>query len=119
MIKGVFKISVDILTEEIINDLTIQLKNDPTFDADILAVKVKNAVREVRLKRNYTATAYTDEQIANDLYNYYSVIQSVALYDYNQIGAEGEQSHSENSVSRSWVSRDELFRSVHAFIQVF
>lgn len=110
--------SVDILTEEIINDLTIQLKNDPTFDVDILTVKVKNAIREVQLKRNYTATSFTDEQIANDLYKYYSVIQSVALYDYNQIGAEGEQSHSENSVSRSWVNRDDLFRSVHAYVNV-
>lgn len=110
--------SVDVLINEIVEDLTIELKNDPTFSADILSVKVKNAVRDVKMKRNYIDTAYTDEQIANDLYNYYSVIKSVALYDYNQIGAEGEQSHSENSVSRSWVSRDELFKSVHAFVKV-
>lgn len=110
--------SVDTLTDEIVDELTIELMNEPTFNADILRIKVKSAVRDVRLKRNYTATAYTDEQVADDLYNYYSVIKSVALYDYNQIGAEGEQSHSENSVSRSWVNRDELFKSVHAFVKV-
>lgn len=110
--------SVDTLIDEIVDELTIELMNEPTFNADILRIKVKGAVRDVRLKRNYTATDYTDEQTADDLYNYYSVIKSVALYDYNQIGAEGEQSHSENSVSRSWVSRDELFRSVHAFVKV-
>lgn len=110
--------SVDTLTDEIVDELTIELMNEPTFNADILRIKVKGAVRDVRLKRNYTAAAYTEEQTAEDLYNYYPVIKSVALYDYSQIGAEGEQSHSENSVSRSWVNRDELFRSVHAFVKV-
>lgn len=109
---------VDVLINEVVEELTIELKNDPTFSVDILSVKVKNAVRDVKMKRNYIDTAYTDEQIAKDLYNYYSVIKSVALYDYNQIGAEGEQSHNENSISRSWVNRDELFKSVHAFVKV-
>lgn len=110
--------SVDVLINEIVEELTIELKNDATFDADILTIKVKNAIKEVRMKRNYVATSYTEKQIAEDLNNYYSVIKNVALYDYNQIGAEGEQSHSENSVSRSWVSRDDLFKGVHAFVKV-
>lgn len=106
------------LEQEIIAELTIELQGEPTFNAEILAVKVRNAIREVKMKRNYTATSYTDMQIEKDLYNYFSTIKSVALYDYNQIGAEGEQSHSENSVSRTWVSRDELFKGVHAFVKV-
>lgn len=110
--------SVDVLINEIVEELTIELKNDATFDADILMIKVKNAIKEVKMKRNYVATSYTENQIADDLNNYYSVIKNVALYDYNQIGAEGEQSHSENSVSRSWVSRDDLFKGVHAFVKV-
>lgn len=106
------------LQEEIIEELTLELQNDPAFSADVLTIKVKNAIREVKMKRNYQATSYTEEQIESDLYNYFSVIKSVALYDYNQIGAEGEQSHSENSVSRTWVNRDELFKGVHAFVSV-
>lgn len=106
------------LEQEIIAELTIELQGEPTFNADILAVKVRNAIREVKMKRNYAATSYTDTQIEQDLYNYFSTIKSVALYDYNQIGVEGEQSHSENSVSRTWVSRDELFKGVHAFVKV-
>lgn len=106
------------LKENIIAELTIELQNDATFNADILAIKVNNAIRELKMKRNYAATSFTDDQINEDLENYYSVIKDVALYDYNHIGAEGEQSHSENSVSRSWVSRDDLFRSVHAFVKV-
>lgn len=106
------------LEQEIIAELTIELQGEPTFNAEILAVKVRNAIREVKMKRNYAATSYTDTQIEQDLYNYFSTIKSVALYDYNQIGADFEQSHSENSVSRSWVSRDELFKGVHAFVKV-
>ena len=107
------------LQDEMILELTIELQGEPTFNADILAAKVKNAIREVKMKRNYQATSYTDEQIEKDLYNYFSVIKSVALYDYNQIGAEGEQSHSENSISRTWVDRDDLFKGIHAFVKVF
>lgn len=107
------------LQDEIVAELTVELQDEPTFNVNILAIKVKNAIREVKMKRNYQATSYTDEQIEKDLYNYFSVIKSVALYDYNQIGAEGEQSHSENSVSRTWVDRDDLFKGVHAFVKVF
>ena len=107
------------LQDEIVAELTVELQDEPTFNVNILATKVRNAIREVKMKRNYQATSYTDEQVEKDVYNYFSVIKSVALYDYNQIGAEGEQSHSENSVSRTWVDRDDLFRGVHAFVKVF
>lgn len=106
------------LEQEIIEELTIELQGEPTFNAEILAIKVRNAIRELKMKRNYVVTSYTENQIEQDLYNYYSVIKSVALYDYNQIGAEGEISHSENGTSRSYIDRDDLFRSVHAFVSV-
>lgn len=106
------------LEQEIIAELTIELQGEPTFNVDILAVKVRNAIRELKMKRNYAATSFSETDIEKDLYNYYSAIVNVARYDYNQLGAEGEQSHSENSVSRSWVDRDDLFRGVHAFVKV-
>lgn len=104
------------LLEEIIADLTIELKGDPGFNQDILKVKVKDAMKDVIMRRNYQATSYSDEKIKEDLYSYASVIKKVALYDYNQIGAEGQTSHNENSVSRSWVDRDSLFNGVFAFV---
>lgn len=106
------------LEQEIIAELTIELQGEPTFNADILAIKVRNAIRELKMKRNYSATSFSETDIEKDLYNYYSTIVNVARYDYNQLGAEGESSHSENSVSRSWVDRDDLFRGVHAFVKV-
>lgn len=106
------------IEQEIIAELTIELQGEPTFNADVLAIKVRNAIRELKMKRNYVASSYTDAQIESDLYNYFPVIKSVALFDYDQIGATGEVSHSENGTSRSYIDRDDLFRGVHAFVKV-
>lgn len=107
------------LQNEIVAELTVELSGQPTFNVEVLTVKVKGAIREVKNRRNYQATSYTDEQIEQDLYNnYYSTIKNLALYDFAQIGAPFESSHSENSIGRSWVNRDEILRSVHAFVQI-
>lgn len=106
------------MEQEIIEELTIELKNEPDFNSEILAVKVRNAIREVKMKRNYVATSYTDRQIEQDLYNYYSTIKNLALYDYNTIGMEFQSGSSENSTSRTMIGRDDLFRGVHAFVKV-
>lgn len=107
------------LQEEIIADLTIEYGNEPTFNADIISVKVKDAIREVKNRRNYQATSYTDEEVEKDLYdNYYSVIKNLAVYDFAQMGAPFESSHSENSISRTWFSRDDILKCVYPFVQV-
>lgn len=107
------------MEQDIIDELTIELKNEPDFSPEILAVKVRNAIREVKMKRNYVATSYTDTQIEQDLQNYYSTIKNLALYDYNTIGMEFQSGSSENSTSRTMIDRDDLFRGVHAFVKVF
>ena len=100
------------LEEEIIADLTAELKiTDKNFNSALLLSKVRNALREVKKARKYPSH-YTEEQITADLYDYYSNIRSLALYDYAQVGAYGEESHSENSTSRSWVDRNKCFTGV-------
>lgn len=101
------------LQEELIADLAEELSNEPTFNASALKQKVISAIREVKTARRYPGY-YTDKQISNDLYSYYSNIRNVALYDYNHIGAEFEKIHNENSVSRSWDDRKELFSGIVA-----
>lgn len=106
------------LTEEIVDMLTVELKDEPDFNADILENKVKAVIRELKHRRNYTATSMTDDEIEKDIENYFSVIVDVSRYDYNQRGAERELSHTDNGVSRSYESRDRLWNSVHAFVKV-
>jgi hypothetical protein len=111
--------SIEGLQSELVADLKTELKNDPNFDAEILEIKVKNAIRDVRSRRCYGATSYSESMIASDLESYYSAIRNVALYDYNQAGAEFQSSHDENDISRTWVDRDKLFNGVVAFVKIF
>ena len=99
-------------------DLSAELSiSDENFNETLLLSKVRNAMREVKRARNYPKS-YTDSQIEADMYDYFSNIRNIALYDYNQIGADFEESHSENSVSRSWKDRDKLFCGICPFVRV-
>lgn len=100
------------LQKEIAEDLKIELSVQPTFSEEILENKIKSAIREVMTVRDYQSSGYTDEMIEKDLYRYYSVIRDLALYDFAQIGAPFETSHTENSVSRMWKSRESMLKGV-------
>lgn len=102
------------LYDEIIEDLSEEIAIDNKMDYSKLSMKVKNAIREVRRARNYPKH-FTEEEIQSDLKEYYSNIRELALYDYNQIGAEGQVSHNENGTSRSWKSRMECMNGVFAY----
>lgn len=106
------------LEEEIMADLTAELSlTDPNFSIALLLPKVRNAMREVKRARNYP-TSYTSEQIEADMYDYYSNIRNIALYDYNQIGGEFQTSSNENSNSRHWMDRNKLFAGICSFAKV-
>lgn len=102
------------LIEEILEDLTTELGLKEESDVAVLTSKVKNAVREVRLKRNYPEH-FSEDQIANDLEKHYSNIRELALYDFNQYGAEGQTSHNENGTNRTWKSRNDCLIGVFAY----
>lgn len=99
------------LQEELIADLTTELSGEESFNSSVLTQKVINAIREVKKARKYPSY-YTENQINKDLYEYYSNIRNIALYDYNKSGAEFEETHNENSISRGWVDRDKLFNGI-------
>lgn len=106
------------MIEDIVEELKIELQDEPDFNENVLRLKVKNAVREVRIKRAYDRTSYTEEQIEADLERYYAVILNVARYDYNKLGVEGQSNHSENGINRTYVNRDSLMVTVHPFVGV-
>lgn len=102
------------LIEEILEDLTTELDLKEASDIAILNSKAKNAYREVKRTRNYQS-GHTQEFIDKDMENFYSNIRELALYDFNQFGAEGQVSHSENGTSRAWKDRKECFNGITAF----
>ena len=109
---------MEALRDEILTDLTTELNITDSAEMSILTSKIKNAIREVKSARRYPKN-YTNEAIVTDLYNYYSNIRELAMYDYCQIGAEGETAHSENGTSRTWKDREKCFNGVYPFTQIF
>lgn len=104
---------------ELITDLTTELQiTDPNFNSTLLTSKVTNAVKEVKRARNYPSS-YTQEKIDADIQNYYTQARAISLYDYNQVGAENEVSHSENNISRSFLDRNKLFAGITPFARVY
>lgn len=100
------------LESDLLEDLTAELsETDENFKQSLIIPKIKNAIREARRARNYPKH-YAESAIAEDLENYYSNIRSIALFDYNQIGGEGQSSSSENGISRSYIDRNKLFSGI-------
>lgn len=108
------------LREQIIAELTTELIGEPTFKAEILEIKVNDAYRKVKARKCYHNTSFDDEQIEKHLYNnHYQDIKDVALYNYNKIGAEGQVSHGENNINRTWRTEDEIMGNINAFVGIF
>lgn len=111
--------NVEALENEIITELTTELQGQPTFNADVLAIKVKDAYRKVRSRKCYENTSFSEEKIDEDLYNkHYQDIKDVAKYNFATMGADFETSHSENSVSRSWRTEDEVLGNISAYVGI-
>lgn len=85
---------------------------------DVLAVKVKAVVRELLNIRNYEQSGMTDAEIETDITRYYTQCMNVTRFDYNQLGAEGEETHSENGISRKYIERGKLWSGVVPFAKV-
>ena len=105
--------------QELNTDLTAELNasgNTPL--ADVLAIKIKAVVRELLSIRNYELSGMTDDEIQTDIYRFYTNCLNVARYDYNQLGAEGEETHNENGISRKFVERGRLWSGVIPFAKV-
>ncbi|MBD5545789.1 MAG: hypothetical protein HDQ97_00010 [Lachnospiraceae bacterium] len=103
------------LLNEILEDLGNELElSEGDSKIAALTSKIRNAIREVRLKRNYPEH-FTEEQAVKDLQKHYSNIRELALYDFNQVGAEGQTSHNENGTNRTWKSRNDCLIGVFAY----
>ena len=99
--------------EKSINDaLALEMSSDPTYNADVVASKVSAVVKELIQKRRYKKAGMADYAIEEDLEDYYTQALNVARYDFNTIGAEGEERHTENGVDRTFTERGKLWAGV-------
>ncbi len=101
------------LAAAVYENLVIDIDPKRESDYAALAVKVSNAEKEIRRVRRYPST-YTEEMILEDMENYYVNLYDLAMYDFNQRGAEGQSTVNENGEYRSWVDRKKLLNGVHS-----
>lgn len=105
------------LKAEVLSGLTVELSGEPAFSEDVLVEKINNAFREVKRERlrgigGVYPSYYTQEMQVADMEQFYSNIRTIALYDYNQIGLEGQTSSTESAITRTYVNRNSLFNGV-------
>ena len=75
-------------------------KTDASED-NLLTLFLNMAIKKVT-KTRHPFNDVTEEQKASILVDYEDTILNVAVFIYNKQGAEGQTSHSENGVSRSY-----------------
>lgn len=99
------------MKSEITEKLKARLNlTDTTYDAVIDAI-VDSAINEIETIRNYPSDC-SDEDIWSDMSRYFNNVLELSLYDFNQSGAEGETSHSENGISRVYKDRNACLKGV-------
>lgn len=98
----------DNLKEEISADVAQSEKVNDT----LLKSKINAAFREIKRARRYPRT-YTEAQIEEDMIDFYSNIESLARFDYNQIGAEGQTQYSADGTSIHYIDRNKYFYGVY------
>ena len=106
----------------ILNDVHMYLSdllNCLWENPDIVASKVSSVVRELMQRRRYSTSGMSDEAILDDIENYYPQVLNMARYDYNTIGAEGEDRHTENGVDRTYTERNKMWSGVVPISRVF
>lgn len=99
------------LIAEIKTELEIELKEETNLDEQLLESKIRGAYRDVQSAIKYDPSV-TEAAIERDMVNYFSQIKAVALYDYNKIGAEGQDKYSADGENISYEDRNKLFYGI-------
>lgn len=93
---------------DILDEVMTYLGNEVTeADKPVLLILINRAIRKVCLKRY--PFGYTDEQKEAAVKRYQGMIFEATVYYWAKQGADGENSHSENSISRAYDSEDSIF----------
>lgn len=102
----------------ILESLKITLGVTEQGDIAILTEILNDAIAEIIEARHYPSDM-SASSIESDMLKYISNVKKLTKYDYNQVGVEYQDSHSENGVSRSYSDRRKCFDGVTAYCRQF
>ena len=102
---------------EIFADVMTYLGDEVTeSDKPVLLILVNRAIRKVCTKRY--PFGYSDEEKDKAVEKYRNTVFEAAVYYWAKLGADGESSHSENSISRTYNSEEAIFFDVIPMVKV-
>lgn len=106
------------LYDDLFADLGAELEaTDPDYNSAILSTKINIAIKKVTNARNYPSS-YSAEKIQADLEKFYTQIRDIALYMYNNVGVDFDESYTSNKMSRTIISESELYRGIPKIARV-
>lgn len=79
-------------------------------DEELIWLLIDLACQNV-LNRRYPF-GYTEKQELVAISQYSNVVFRAVVYAYNMQGAEGESSHNENGISRTYIDEDKLYTEI-------
>lgn len=85
-------------------------------DVPVILILIHRAVNKVCTKRY--PFGYTEEEKKTAVERYQNTIFEATIYYWAKQGADGESSHSENSISRSYESEDKLYYDIVPMVKV-
>lgn len=94
--------------EDLYADLMVLLGVDKSDT--VLPVLIRQAERNVVSKRYPFGS--TDQEAETARKKYENVIFKAVIYAYNKQGAEGQASHSENGISRTYIDEESLYEDI-------
>lgn len=103
---------------EILESLKTTLGVTEEKDIAILTEILNDAIDEIKEARHYPSDMPASA-IEVDMQRYIPNIKRLSKYDYNQVGAEFQEQHSENGVSRSYSDRRKCFDGVVPYCRQF
>ena len=102
---------------EILADVMTYLGDEVTeSDKPVLLILVNRAIRKVCTKRY--PFGHSEEEKDKAVEKYRDTIFEAAVYYWAKQGADGESSHSENSISRTYNSEEAIFFDVIPMVKV-
>ena len=96
---------------DILTDVSTYLGEEVSEqDNPVLLILIKRAIRKICSKRY--PYGYTDAQKEAAVSKYRDVVFDAAIYYWAKQGSEGQNSHSENGISRGYQNEDDLYFDV-------
>lgn len=102
---------------DILNDVIAYLDDEVSeSDNPVLLILINRAIRKVCAKRY--PYGYTDEEKRQAVLKYRDTIFDAAIFYWAKQGSEGQNSHSENGISRSYQSENDVYFDVVPMVKV-